>query len=146
MYWHMLRTVNNTHRQRHRTSLANGVCQSFCQFCPLCWLLQPPLHATDVFLSHSNRQESTCIEKKNPAFPQEWCTKPGLHTADAKASPSAISSLRHMDLERLKSEACLAWSVHTTLDEEREPAVYKLKKSVCKLKNGKSYSCTRINW
>lgn len=109
-------------------------------------LLAPPtpLHATDVFLSHSNRQESTCI-KKSPAFPQEWCTKHGLHTADAKASPSASSSLRHMDLERLKSEACLAWFVHTTL-EEREPAVYELKKSVCKLKNKKSYIYISISW
>lgn len=102
-----------------------------------------PLHATDVFLSHSNRQESTCREKKSPAFPQEWCTKPGLHTADAKASPSASSSLRHMDLERLKSEACLAWSVHTTLDEERESQLFiNSGKAFVSLKNAKKLHFT----
>lgn len=50
MYWHMLRIVNSTHRQRHRTSSANGVCQSFCQFCPLCRLLQPPCMPQMFFL------------------------------------------------------------------------------------------------
>lgn len=50
-----------------------------------------------------------------------------------------------MDLERLKSEACLAWFVHTTL-EKREPAVYELKKSVPKLKNKKSKISISTGW
>lgn len=43
-----------------------------------------------------------------------------------------------MDLERLKSEACLAWSVHTMLDEERESQLFMNSRKACvSLKNTK---------
>ena len=44
-----------------------------------------PLHATDVFLSRSNRQESTG-KKKGSVFPRrEEYKAPSLHTADAES-------------------------------------------------------------
>lgn len=58
---------------------------------PLCLSLSPfllslsPLHATDVFLRRSNRQESTG-NKKGPVFPRrEEYKAPSLHTADAES-------------------------------------------------------------
>lgn len=55
-------------------------------FSPLSRFLPPsPLHATDVFLSRSNRQESTG-KKKGSVFPRrEEYKAPSLHTTDAES-------------------------------------------------------------
>lgn len=68
MYWHMLRTVNSTQEQRYRTSLANGVCQSFCQFCPFAGSSNPPCMPQMFFLVTPTDRNLLAVKKRKKAL------------------------------------------------------------------------------